>query len=171
MYEIFARTSHRAINMRCMRFSRKRRNVAKKSDALLRKKATHCCEEKRRTVAKKNDALLRRKATHCCEDENDALLRRRKRRTVAKTKTTHCCEDKSDALLRRRKRRIVAKTQCKQNYCDVSSFKNKFFVQIRRYIRSLMQKSNCEIKNFDVLEILQLKFSCMKIYIENFNFR
>jgi hypothetical protein len=34
-----------------------------------------------------------------------------------------------------------------------------------------MQESNCEIKNFDVLEILQLKFSCMKIYIENFNFR
>jgi hypothetical protein len=34
-----------------------------------------------------------------------------------------------------------------------------------------MQESNCGIKNFDVLEILQLKFSCMKIYIENFNFR
>jgi hypothetical protein len=34
-----------------------------------------------------------------------------------------------------------------------------------------MQESNCEIKNFDVLEILQLKFLCMKIYIENFNFR
>jgi hypothetical protein len=73
-----------------------------------------------------------------------------------------------------RKRRNVAKTkatQCKQSYYDVSSFKNKFFVQVRRYIRSLMQENNCEIKNFDVLEILQLKFSCMKIYIENFNFR
>jgi hypothetical protein len=72
-----------------------------------------------------------------------------------------------------RKRRNVAKKsdEMKQSYCDVSSLKNEFFVQVRRYIRSLMQESNCEIKNFDVLEILQLKFSCMKIYIENFNFR
>jgi hypothetical protein len=113
----FARTSHRAINMRCMRFLRKRRNVAKKSDAMLRRKATQCYEEKRRNVAK--------------------------------TKTT----------------------KCKQSYCDVSSFKNKFFVQVRRYIRLLMQENNWEIKNFDVLEILQLKFSCMKIYTENINFR
>jgi hypothetical protein len=114
------------------------------------------------------------KATQCCEDKSDAMLRRQKRRNVAKTKATQCCEDKSDAMFRRQKRRNVAKTkamQCKQSYCDVSSFKNKFFVQVRRYIRSLVQESNCEIKNFDVLEILQLKFSCMEIYIENFNFR
>jgi hypothetical protein len=94
-------------------------------------KATQCCEEMRRNVA-----------TQYCEDENDDMLKRRKRRNVNKV-----------------------------NYCDVSSFKNKFFVQVRRHIRSLMQESNCEIKNFDVLEILQLKFSCMKIYTENFNFR
>jgi hypothetical protein len=34
-----------------------------------------------------------------------------------------------------------------------------------------MQENNCEVKNFEVLEILQLKFLCMKIYIENFSFR
>jgi hypothetical protein len=102
-------------------------------------KATKCYEEKRRNVAKKSDAFLRRKATHFCEE---------KRRNVAKTKITIC----------------------KQSYCDVSLFKNKFFVQVRRYRQLLKQESNCEVKNFDIFEILQLKFSYMKIYTENFNF-
>ncbi len=43
-----------------------------------------------------------------------------------------------DAMLRRRKRRNV---RSKQSCCDVSSFKNKFFVQVRWYIRSLVQKN------------------------------
>jgi hypothetical protein len=140
MYEIFARTSYQAISMRCMRFLRRLR-----IELLIWDVAKFL--QKRRNVAKT-------KATQCCEDESDAMLRRRKRRNVAKTKATHCCEDENDAMLRRRKRRNVAKkndaktkaTKCKQSYCNVSSFKNKFFVQVRRYIRSLMQKNNCEIE-------------------------
>ncbi len=75
MYEIFARASHRAISMRCMRFLRelriellvgdvakflqKRRNVAKT-------KATQYCEDE-------SDVMLRRKATQCCENESDEM--------------------------------------------------------------------------------------------------
>jgi hypothetical protein len=124
----FARTSHRAINMRCMRFC--------ESDAMLRRKATQCCEEKRRNVAKT-------KATQCCKDKSDAMLQRRKRRNVAKKsdtmlrrKATQCFEEKRHNVAKTKatqcceeKRRNVAKTKatkCKQSYCDVSSLKTSF---------------------------------------------
>ncbi len=59
--------------------------------------------------------------------------------------------------------------------CNVSLVKNRFFDQVRRLktipffsstkIRALVSvKSNCGVENFDVLEILQLKISCMKIF-------
>jgi hypothetical protein len=121
MYEIFARTSYRAINMRCMKFLRKLRIE------LLIWDVWNFCEN---FVSSYWYEMLR---SFC---KSDAMLRRRKRRNVAK---------KNDAKTKT--------TKCKQSYCNVSSFKNKFFVQVRKYIRSLMQKNNCEIENFDVLEI------------------
>jgi hypothetical protein len=65
--------------------------------------------------------------------------------------------------------RDVASNEMLSKKWNVAHFKNKFFDQVRRYVRSLAWKSNCGVENYDVLEILQLKFLCMKIYIENWN--
>ncbi len=97
MYEIFAKASYRAINMRC----------------------------------------------YC---ESDEMLLRKRRNVVAKAMKCYCEND--EMLLR--KRQDVNKFVVTCHHLKTSFL---FKYEVRRYIRSLVQENNCEIENFDVLEI------------------